>query len=87
MNLKEIFNKKLQLFSYLVTDEIPVFVTVHLSVLLKHAVLDSCTHEVEVALAGCKTATHGGSRLSTMITPLEIKVRNTLLTLTLLQYQ
>lgn len=57
-----------------------MFVTVHLSVLLKHAVLDTCTHEVEVALAGCKTATHSGSRLSTMITPLETEVQNTLLT-------
>lgn len=46
---------------YLVTDKIPVFVTVNLSVLLKHTVLDTGTHEVEIALAGCKTATHSGS--------------------------
>lgn len=50
-----------KLFSCLVTDEIPVFVTVHFSVLLKHTVLDTRTHEVEVALAGSKTATHSGS--------------------------
>lgn len=41
-----------KLFSYLVTDKILVFVTVNLSVLLKHTVLDACTHEVEIALAG-----------------------------------
>lgn len=50
-----------KLFSYLVTHKILVFVTVNLSVLLKRTVLDTCTHEVKIALAGCKTATHSGS--------------------------
>lgn len=62
-----------RLFSYLVADKILVFVTVNLPVLLKHTVLDTRTHEVEIALAGCKAATHSGSRLPTMVTALETK--------------
>lgn len=62
-----------KLLSYLVTDKILVFVTVNFSVLLKHTVLDTCTHEVEIALAGCKAATHSGSWLPTMVTALEMK--------------
>lgn len=53
--------KQMQLHSHLSADEIPVFIAVHLPVLLKHAVLGACTHEVEVTLAGGEAAADGGS--------------------------
>lgn len=56
---------------YLCTDKIPVFAAVHLPVQLKHTVLSTSTHEVEITLAGCETAAHSGSRLPTAITALE----------------
>lgn len=54
----------------LCTDEIPVFVAVHLPVLLEHTVLGTSTHEVEITLAGRKTAADSGSRLPTAIATL-----------------
>ena len=53
------------------TDKIPVFEAVYLPVQLKHTVLGTSTHEVEITLAGGKTAAHSGSRLPTTITPLK----------------
>lgn len=56
--------------SNLGADQIPVFIAVHLPVLLKHAVLGTCAHEVEVALAGGEAAADGGSRLAATVTAL-----------------
>lgn len=56
--------------SHLSADEIPVFIAVHLPVLLKQAVLGTCTHEVEVALAGGEAAADGGARLAAAVAAL-----------------
>lgn len=56
--------------SNLGADQIPVLVAVHPPVLLKHAVLGTCTHEVEVALAGGEAAADGGSRLAAAVAAL-----------------
>lgn len=47
-----------------------MFVAVDLPVLLKHTVLGTCTHEVEVALAGGEAAADGGSRLAATVAAL-----------------
>lgn len=60
----------MQLHSHLSADEISVFIAVHLPVLLKHAVLCACTHEVEVTLAGGEAAADGGSRLAAAVATL-----------------
>ncbi len=67
---------------YLCTNKLSVFVAVHLPVLLKHTVLGTSTHEVIIALAGCKTAAHSGSGLPTMITALRMKHKYMLINLT-----
>ena len=56
---------------YLCTDEILVSEAVHLPVQLKHTLLSTSTHEVEVILAGGETAAHGGSGLPTAVTALQ----------------
>lgn len=56
--------------SHLRADEIPVFIAVHLAVLLKQAVLGTCAHEVEVALAGGEAAADGGARLAAAVAAL-----------------
>lgn len=56
---------------YRCTDKIPVTEAVHLPVQLKHTVLGTSTHEVEITLAGGETAAHSGPRLPTAITALQ----------------
>lgn len=56
--------------SNLGADQVPVFIAVNLPVLLKHAALCTCAHEVEVALAGGEAAADGGSRLAATVAAL-----------------
>lgn len=63
------------MYPHLCTNKVPVLVAEHLPVLLEHTVLGSSTHEVEITLAGGKTAAHSGSRLSTTIATLEKRTK------------
>lgn len=55
---------------YPATDEMPVFVAVHLLIILEDTLPGARTHEVVVALTGCQAAAYGGARLIAALTPL-----------------
>lgn len=55
---------------YPAADEMPVFVAVHLLIILEDTLPGAGTHEVVVALAGREAAADGGARLIAALTPL-----------------
>lgn len=56
--------------TYSATDEMPVFVAVHLLIILEDTVTGAGTHEVIVALTRCQAAAHCGTCLVAAFTPL-----------------
>lgn len=57
---------------YLAADEMSVFITVDLLIILEHTVTGAGTHEVIVALTRCQAASHSGTSLVAALTSLRI---------------
>lgn len=55
---------------YLSADKMSVLVAVDLLIVLEYTLAGAGAHEVVVALAGCQTAAHSGTRLVAALTPL-----------------
>ena len=64
--------------AHLAFDQIPMSLAIHFFIIQKHTVLGSGTHEVIVAGAGCKAATHSGSWLLAEFTSLTIQKEQSL---------